>query len=222
MIFSGEFNPDKIFLAQDGSIKLFDPYLETLAMVFIPFVFEKEIEVSKNALRVFKQPEFENYFVKLMFSNDVFNFGSFVLSIVTDFQFEPAMLVASGFDLEKSKVSQILMKKLNNHVSKASLIDFIGLCINANVYQRTELSMLLHHSYVLEWNARVVKEIASQPHKDSHDTNVYEKSLLEASVDEQLNQENDRALNFLAQTSKYNRSEAEFEALCLLGKGNSN
>lgn len=157
-----------------------------------------------------------------MFNNDVFNFGSFVLSIVTDFHFEPVMLVASGIDLDKSNVSKLLLKKLSSQVTKESLIDFINMCINPSEYQRTELSTLLHHSFVLEWNARVVKEIALQPPKDDLDTNLYELGMLGANGQEQLDKEKDtsaNASNLLEQISKYTRSAIEFKELYLLGKG---
>lgn len=48
-LFLGEFAADKIYFAQDGDVKLFDPYLDTLCQVAIPFIFEKEIEITGKA-----------------------------------------------------------------------------------------------------------------------------------------------------------------------------
>lgn len=146
-------------------MKIFDSYLDTLAQVIVPFIFEKEIEISRSSgsFKIHDLPNLSDLLVKSMSSNDVFNFGSFVLAIVTDFHFDPIMTVASGTDLNLDKISGLLMKKLESQHLKENLKDFIELCINPDEYQRVEFGMLLNHSFVLEWNARIVREIASQP-----------------------------------------------------------
>ena len=216
-----------MFFAPDGSIKLYDSYLETLVQVLLPFVFEHEIQVTKNSgqLSIRSLPNLPELLAKSMASNDVFNFGSFVLSIVTDFHFDPILTVASGAaDLNLDKISQLLMKKLDATVTKDNLRDFIGQCINPDEYQRTEFGMLLHHSFVLEWNARIVREIASQPNSlqgSSDEVDRYALAMMANDVEAQQAEDDERTANdgVLTSLPGPTRSNTDFSPMICLGKG---
>ena len=84
----------------------------------MPFVFEKEIDVVKSSgsLKIVELPNLAESLAKSVFLSDLFNFGSLVLSLVTDFHFDP-IPVTVGSDLNLDKMSELLLAKMETHVS---------------------------------------------------------------------------------------------------------
>ena len=156
--------PEKIYFAEDGSVKIFDSYLETLVQVLIPYIFEKELEVSKNSgsVKIVDLPNFAELLLASLWCNDLFNFGSLILALATDFTFNPIMTVASGIDLNLEQISNLLLKKMESQISKENLVDFIWYCIHPDENRKHKFEMFRTHSFELEWKARILKERGSQ------------------------------------------------------------
>lgn len=150
--FHGEFALEKIFLSNNGNIKLFDSFLDTYVSMILPTIFEKEVEI-KNDFSINIKSESVSIFDSSLFHrlrmNDVYNFGSFVASLYTDLNFQPVLSVFNC-DLTLFKVNKLLIKRIDDNIDDYRIRDIIHRCLEVEENKRPELYTLFDNSFFVE------------------------------------------------------------------------
>ncbi|KAI2802678.1 Interferon-induced, double-stranded RNA-activated protein kinase [Blomia tropicalis] len=216
--FHGHLQSNKIYFTRDGTIKLFDSYFETLALVLIPFVLERELS-SIDCSTVIPLTDFSDQFFRTMASYDIFNFGAFILAISSNFR----LITAQPIESNLSSISEQLSKHLSSITVADNHRDFIQRCIESDWTVQPNVGMLKNHSFILEWNIRVAREMVQleqqKNRNDDEENNRFSTALL-------TNDQNHRSQPSIVdkddvdkRNSMPNRSIEDFIPMACIGKG---
>lgn len=178
--FHGEFALSKIFLSQNGNIKLFDSFLDTYVSLIIPMLIEKEVEIKSDYKMCFKSDSSSildsNLFWRMK-NNDVYNFGSFVGYFFTNLQFQPVLNVPNE-PLDIVRFNKLLLKQIKK-IDDYSVKDMIVRCIEVEEIKRPALHTLFEHPFVKEF---VNKPVVVDQNEESEYVTVNSNTTPQSSV----------------------------------------